>query len=111
MSRIFGKKSEDLAIDFLIDNQFKIIDRNFYASKFGEIDIIAFKNNILHFIEVKSSKRDSFEPIYNINYKKLQKIIKSIKYYLNYKKLNYPYVIDAIIIKNNKIEFIENITF
>jgi len=109
LSRIFGNKSEDLAVDFLQDRGFAIVERNFYASKLGEIDIIAKKGEVLHFIEVKSSRKD-FEPIYNITPGKLKKLIKSANYYLKQKKLNFAWCIDALIIKNGKIELIENIT-
>jgi len=109
MSRDFGKFNEDRAIDFLQDRGFLIVDRNFYAKKYGEIDIVAKKDNVLHFIEVKSS-RGSFEPIFNITPAKLNRLIKSIYYYLDKKKLNYAYCIDALIIKDNSIELIENIT-
>jgi len=109
MSRSFGTLSEDRAINYLQNNGFKIVDRNFYAKKLGEIDIIALKNNILHFIEVKSS-RGSFEPIYNITPAKIRKIINSANYYLKQKKLNFAWCIDALIIKDDKIELIENIT-
>jgi len=109
MSRAFGKQSEDKAVEFLLYNGFKIVDRNFYASRFGEIDIIALKDGVLHFIEVKSS-HGSFEPIYNITPAKINKIIKSAYYYLKAKKLSYPWCIDALIIKDREIELIENIT-
>ena len=109
MSRAFGKQSEDKAVEFLLRNGFKIVERNFYASKFGEIDIIAFKDEVLHFIEVKSS-HGSFEPVYNITHAKLQKIIKSAYYYLNQKNLSFAWCIDALIVTNEKIELIENIT-
>jgi len=107
--RDFGKKSEDIAIEYLEAIGFKIVDRNFYAKKLGEIDIIATKDNILHFIEVKSAKAN-FEPIYNITPKKLKKIINSTIYYMQIKSLDIPYSIDAIIIKDMDIELIENIT-
>ena len=109
MSREFGKSSEDRAIEFLQDRDFAIVDRNFYASKYGEIDIVAKKGNVLHFIEVKAS-RGSFEPIYNITPSKLNKIIKSVYFYLNKKGLKYAFCIDALIIKADSIELIENIT-
>ncbi len=109
MSRVFGKQSEDRAVDFLIERGFRIVDRNFYASKFGEIDIVAYKDEVVHFIEVKSSL-GSFEPIYNITPAKLQKIIKSAHYYLKQKKLDTPWCIDALLIKDDMIEFLENIT-
>jgi len=109
LNRLFGKSSEDRAIEFLQANGFAIVERNFYASKLGEIDIIAKKGDVLHFIEVKAS-RGSFEPIYNITPQKLQKIIKSAHYYLKKKHLDMAWCIDALIVKNDTIEHIENIT-
>ena len=109
MSRFFGKESEDLVIEYLQDNGYQIVDRNFYAKKFGEIDIIALKDGVLHFIEVKSS-RGSFEPIYNITPTKLKRIINSAYYYLKQKKLKYAWVIDAITVTNGEIRHIENVT-
>ncbi len=107
MSRAIGNIAEDLACKFLIKNNYKIVDRNFY-SKFGEIDIIALKNRVLHFIEVKSGK--NFDPVYAITPKKIDKILKTVNYYILKKKINSEIVIDAIIIKGNDIDFLENIT-
>ena len=107
MSRKKGDLAEDIACEFLIKNGFRIVDRNFY-SKFGEIDIIAIKNSILHFVEVKSGK--NFEPIYAITPKKLQRILKSVDYFLLKRDLDLEIQIDAIIIKNGSLEFLENIT-
>ncbi len=101
-----GNIAEDKAVKFLENLNYQIIERNFYT-KFGEIDIIAKKDNVLHFIEVKSGK--NFEPIYNITPTKLSRIIKTLNVYLKKNKLNNPYQIDAIIIKDN-IELIENIS-
>ena len=58
MSRAKGNIAEEKACEFLYDNGFSILDRNFYSS-FGEIDIIATKDDVLHFIEVKSG--DDYE--------------------------------------------------
>jgi len=63
----FGNESEDRAIEYLEKGGFIIIERNFYAKKMGEIDIVAKKEDVLHFIEVKSSSNSSYEPIYNIH--------------------------------------------
>ena len=103
-----GNLAEDKACDFLENNGFKIIKRNFYF-KGGEIDIIAFKNNILHFIEVKSGT--SFEPVYNITQSKIKRVIKGAYIYMRQKKFtSTPFCIDAIIIKENSIEHLQNIT-
>ena len=103
--KYLGDIAEKQAIKYLIKNDFDIIDHNFY-SRFGEIDIVAIKDNILHFIEVKSGK---YDPIYNITPSKIAKLTKTINYYLNVKKLDFDYTLDAIII-TEKIEFYENIT-
>ncbi|CAA6809837.1 MAG: Unknown protein [uncultured Campylobacterales bacterium] len=103
--RALGNIAETKACKYLIKNDFDILERNFY-SRFGELDIIAFKNNILHFVEVKSGQ---YNPIENITSSKIKKLIKTIDFYLNTKKLNFDYCLDAIIV-TDKIEFIENIT-
>ncbi|MBT3280913.1 MAG: YraN family protein [Campylobacteraceae bacterium] len=103
-----GDLAELKAISYLEDNGFKIIEKNFYAKKLGEIDIIASKDNVYHFVEVKSG--DSFEAVYNITASKLRKLYNSIQYYLKTKNLDIAYCIDAIIISNNDLEFLENIS-
>lgn len=109
MSRLKGDLAEEKACEFLKAFGFRIIERNFYAKKLGEIDIIASKKETLHFIEVKSA--DDYEiAINNITKGKLSKLIRSVEYYLQNKKLNVSFCIDAIIVVENDIEFLENIT-
>lgn len=103
-----GDIAEQKAVDFLKSHSFTIIEQNFYAKKLGEIDIIAFRDNTYHFIEVKSG--ESFEAIYNITPSKLRKLYKSIDYYLKIKDITHDYCVDALIVSNNNCELIENIT-
>jgi len=107
VSRKKGILAENLAIEYLSNKNFKVLEQNFY-SKYGEIDIIAYKNRIYHFIEVKSGR--NFESIYNITPKKIEKIVKTIECYLEKNSLSIEYQIDAVIINNREIEYIENIT-
>lgn len=89
---------------------FNILDTNYYT-KYGEIDIIAIKDNIYHFVEVKSvSKYTHIDPVYKINTAKISRIYNSILTYLASKDINIEYCIDAIIIRGNKIDFIGNVT-
>ena len=108
MSRFSGNLAEDKAASFLESRGFLILERNFYAKKLGEIDIIASKDNTIHFVEVKSGI--TFEPIYNITKSKLRHVINSAEYYLKFKNLKNAFSIDALIVKNDDIELIENIT-
>jgi len=104
-----GDFSEQRATSYLEDRGFLIVERNYYAKKLGEIDIIASKNGILHFVEVKSATAD-FDPIYNLTKGKLKKVINSAFYFMKERKLNMAFSIDAMIIRGEEIEFIENVT-
>jgi Holliday junction resolvase-like predicted endonuclease len=53
-----GEVGENIAVKFLVKHGFSILDRN-YTKKWGEIDIIAEKDNKLHFVEVKSVSRET----------------------------------------------------
>lgn len=109
MSKQKGDLAEKRAINFLQSQNFQIIEQNFYAKKLGEIDIIAKKDDTYHFCEVKSS--DNYETaINNITYSKLSKIKRSVDYYIQTKKINSAYCIDAIIVTEDNIEHLENIT-
>ena len=110
MSRSKGNIAEDKACEYLYSSGFKIIEQNFYAKKLGEIDIIATKENIYHFVEVKSAT-DYETAVNNMTPSKLSKIKRSVDYYLETKKLDVAFCIDAIIVVDNDIEFLENITF
>lgn len=109
LPKIFGDNSETLATHFLEQEGFIILERNYFARKLGEIDIIAQKDDVLHFIEVKSGKAD-FDPIYNVTPAKLRKVINSAHYYMKTKKLDLVFSIDALIIRYDEVEFIENVT-
>ncbi len=109
MSRSKGDIAESKACEFLISQSFKIIEQNFYAKKLGEIDIIATKDKIYHFIEVKSA--NEYETaVNNVTPSKLSKLKRSIDYYLQIKKLDVSFCIDVIIVVNEEVEFLENIT-
>ena len=109
LPKLFGDVSENLATDFLEQEGFIILERNYFARKLGEIDIIAQKENILHFVEVKSGKTD-FDPVYNVTPAKLRKVINSAHYYMKTKSLNVTFSIDALIIRVDEVEFLENVT-
>jgi putative endonuclease len=48
-----GNKGEELAVDYLSQTGHKIIERN-WRFRYAEVDIIAAKNNRLHFFEIKT---------------------------------------------------------
>ncbi len=107
-TRSKGNIAEERGCEYLRSNGFRIIDRNVY-NRFGEIDIIAIRENVLHFVEVKSAATYE-QAINNITPSKLQKLGRTIQFYLQKKKLNTDYCVDALIVSSDTLELIENIT-
>ncbi len=108
MSLAVGLKAEKRAVEYLQGTGYSIFERNFH-SRFGEIDIIALKEDILHFIEVKYSK--DYDALTRITPSKLKKIIKTVDYYMCVKNINIDYQIDALVVNDETIEIVENITY
>ena len=103
-----GDLAEEKGCDYLRARGLRIIDRNVY-NRFGEIDIIAIRENVLHFIEVNSAQNYE-QAVHNLTSAKLQKLNRTIQFYLQQKRLNGDYCIDALIVSEEGIEWIENIT-
>lgn len=107
ISKEIGDRAEQRAARYLQDLGYEIIERNFH-SRFGEIDIVAQKDGVLHFMEVKASLVKN--PLENITLQKMQKLQKTIRFFLYSKRIDLPYQMDAIILHGDKIELIENIS-
>ncbi len=107
----FGNKAEKIAVKFLNDKNYKILDKNWRYSHL-EADIIAFKDNFLVIVEVKARKHfnDNFEEIVPI--KKQKHLINLAEKYLEEKNFDYEIRFDVIFItkknKNFRINHIEN---
>jgi putative endonuclease len=54
-----GKQGEDLAVDFFCSKGYRIIERN-WRYRHWEIDLVFSKNQILHFVEVKTKSSDKY---------------------------------------------------
>ena len=108
MSRAKGNIGEDRAVVYLEAKGYFIVERNFY-SRFGEIDIIASKEDVLHFIEVKSGL-DYESAVQNITPQKLSRLIKTGDVYMKKNKLDVDYMYDGVIVTPQEIELIKNIT-
>jgi putative endonuclease len=76
-----GKLGEDLATQYLIKNHYQVIGRNFKA-RYGELDIIAIKDNVLVFVEVKTRIGERFgKPEEAVTPWKLREVVKTAEYY------------------------------
>lgn len=108
MSRAKGNIAETRACEYITEEGFVIIERNFY-SRFGEIDIIALKEEVLHFIEVKSAL-DYELAVQNITPRKLSRLIKTGDVYMKKNALRLDFMYDALIVTPQKMWHLENIT-
>ncbi|ADD69173.1 protein of unknown function UPF0102 [Denitrovibrio acetiphilus DSM 12809] len=82
MRLLFGKKGEKKAACFLEKQGYAIVEMN-YRCKFGEIDIIAEKNGVLIFVEVKTRSTDKFGLGYeSVTLSKQQKLFKTAQHYM-----------------------------
>ncbi len=84
-----GNKGEDIAVNFLINKGYEIRKRNFHFGRYGEIDIIAEKDNTLIFFEVKARYNyDKFgDPLFAINFKKQSSFRRAAEGYLYVNKI------------------------
>ena len=115
-NKVIGAIGEKIAQDYLKKLGFVILETNYRYSKISEIDIIAHKNDILHFIEVKTRSGYGFgTPFEAVTKSKLKSVFLCANYYLSNinKKFNKIQidVIGIILSKNSnpEIHFIEDI--
>ncbi|MDR0761715.1 MAG: YraN family protein, partial [Campylobacteraceae bacterium] len=64
--------------------------------------------NVLHFVEVKATSGD-YDPLERITSLKMKKIMKTIEYYILKNDVQKEYQIDAVIVTNGNIEWVQNI--
>lgn len=129
-SQKIGELGEDIACKYLTKLGFSILERN-YTKKWGEIDIVAQKEETLYFLEVKSKSVSSLDfvspqldkktdeenrPEDNMHPWKLKRLSRVIQTYLIQKRIgNTPWQFDLLIVyldlelKKARVRRMENI--
>jgi len=122
-SKQLGILGEQIAENYLKNKGYQILDKNYSSRistgpKIGEIDIVAKKNDIISFIEVKTlrcTQGEPFSPEEKVDFGKQRKLVKTAESWLMEKKipLNSKWQIDVIAIELNlnkkvKINHFEN---
>ena len=103
-----GKKGETLAVIWFEEKDHNILHTN-WRHKNLEVDIIASKNNMLHFIEVKAVTTLKFgNPEDKVSEKKIRNLINASEEFLyqnpQWKRIQFD-VLSIIIIKNMPVEY------
>lgn len=107
--REIGSFYENLCIEYLKKDDFEILEHN-YRCKLGEIDIIARKDGIIRFIEVKYRKNNFFGYAINaVDKKKQNKIMRAAMWYLQQKNMDDSQCsFDIMTVENDKVEYYFN---
>jgi putative endonuclease len=93
-----GKKSEEIAAEWLKDQGYEIVYTNFRFNK-KEIDIIARKEDLLVFVEVKSKSFWSDEnPGDIVTFKKQKFLIRAAEAYMMYYGIDLETRFDVIFV-------------
>lgn len=107
-----GKLGEELAVNYLIDKGYQILERNWH-SRHKEIDIIALDDTNLVVVEVKTRKSDDYgEPDIAVGKDKQRMLIWAADAYVRFKNLDVDVRFDiiSIVISDDEpeIEHIED---
>lgn len=76
-----GARAETMVVEYLLQQGYRIIDRN-VRSRFGELDIIAERGDVVAFVEVRMRKDTAFDsPLSSVNEAKRRKVVKTATAY------------------------------
>ena len=111
IKRQVGDFGEEITAEYLEKNGYRILDSN-YSKPFGEIDIIAIKDDLIAFVEVKTRKSDSFAYAAEaVDFYKQQRIRRASQAYLMEKNMSdflMTFDIAEVYLDTRKINYIEN---
>lgn len=103
-----GNQGEALAVTYLLKNGYEILHQNWRYSHW-EVDIIAVKDSILHFFEVKTRLTKDFgHPEDAVSNKKIQNLINAAEEYLyqqpQWQRIQFN-ILSITILKEQPVEY------
>ena len=100
-----GKKGEQLAVNYLQEHNYTIVERNYRFDK-AEVDIIAKKKDIFAIIEVKTRSTIEFgNPQDFVKPKQIQRLVKAVDEYVTVNDLDVEIRFDIIAIVKEKNKY------
>ncbi|MEO5893717.1 MAG: YraN family protein [Ferruginibacter sp.] len=103
-----GKTGESLGVAWLLQKGYAMQEQNWRHSRW-EVDAIAEKDAVLHFIEIKTRRSKKFGlPEERVGKKKIQNLINAAEEYLyrnpQWKRIQFN-ILSILIIKNEPVEY------
>lgn len=108
-----GNIGERVAVEYLKRHGFRIVGRN-VAKKTGELDIVAGKQSVLYFVEVKTrvcgefssynasmeylELDDAFDPAANLHAYKIHKVARTAEWYVAEHEWEGDWQIDGVLV-------------
>ena len=103
-----GKLGEALGTTYLVDKGFTVMAQNWRYTHW-EVDLIAAKDNVLHFIEIKTRRTKKFGlPEDKVGKKKIQNLINAAEEYLylnpSWQRIQFN-ILSILLVKNAPAEY------
>lgn len=106
-----GRWGEDIAADYLAANGYAIAERNWRMHHY-EVDIIAYKEDRIIFVEVKTRSKNEDDPLDAIDHNKIRRLIRAGQVYIDFNRIDHKIQFDIIAINGTpsdyRIEHIED---
>lgn len=103
-----GARGEELAARWLRDNGFELLHRNWRNGR-CELDIVACKGGVIHFVEVKTRKAGSLTtPEEALTPAKFRSLLGAARAYLALHRLDAESQFDLIAIQGSELRYIPN---
>jgi len=99
-----GRWGEQIAVDTLVADGYAIVERN-WRSGHLELDIIARKDNVMVFVEVKTRSADYADAVSAVDMRKRNRMVRSADTYLRMQPHDYDFRFDIIAINGTPEEY------
>jgi putative endonuclease len=111
-TRKVGNDAEDAAVRHLLGKGFAVRDRN-VSCRYGELDIVAERGELLCFVEVRMREHDAFgDPMQTVMSSKQNRVVKAAMHYLQTQRLERDVRFDVISVVGRgpsaRVEHVEN---
>lgn len=113
--KLIGKVGEAIATKYLMERGFTIVHKN-WTCRWGELDLVAEKDNILTFVEVKyRSGPINCHPSDAMTYYKRKSLQRTVNIYLAKNCVTKPWRMDLLCVSKNgkslRVDYYEYVSF
>lgn len=106
-ARKWGEQAENIVCEYLIAKDYTIRERNWRPSTSkSEIDIIAQKDDMLIFVEVKARSDMDIDPTEAMTAEKIKNVVRGANAYLRLQEYEFYYRFDVAAVNGNIDDYV-----